>query len=69
MPIYKLRILDALIDRLSRGRKMTSTEGLSESVDARIERFTRKLHAHRAGGHSWAAGLSLETGTIVDLVA
>jgi len=47
VPIYKLRILDALIDRLSNRRKTLVTGDLAESVDARIERLARELSGSR----------------------
>jgi hypothetical protein len=66
VPLYKLKILDTLIDQLSRGKPGTSVD--SGSIDSMIGEMSRGL---RSGGtaQAYRAGLFPAPGAFVDLVA
>ena len=66
VPLYKLKILDTLIDQLSRGKPGTSVD--PGSIDSMIGEMSRGL---RRGGtaQAYRAGLFPAPGAFVDLVA
>jgi hypothetical protein len=70
VPLYKLRILDSLIDQLSRtsgGRGQTA--GGTENVDSMLESMSRELRAAGTQTAPYRAGFFFEPGAFIDLVA
>ncbi len=76
VPLYKLKILDTLIDKLS--RKDSAAAGMSaersaavnaDSIDTLITNLSRDLRGPRGAGYSYRAGFLPEPGAFVDLVA
>ncbi len=74
VPIFRLRVLDNLIDRLiSRGQQTPSPAQLRdlkpESIDPLIGRLENRLHRHLLQFRSSFGGLYPETGMLIDLSA
>ncbi|THB63926.1 MAG: hypothetical protein D6B26_05495 [Spirochaetaceae bacterium] len=77
-PLYKLRMLDVLIDRLHKMKAdsttSTATPRSEEAIDVMIENYERQIDAAAASlgqvgyGTSWGLGLG-DTGTLVSAVA
>jgi hypothetical protein len=72
VPLYKLKILDALIERIA-GASGSARPGAApreeQPVDERIRAISAAIHRPGRGAPSWTAGLSLTPGSFVDLVA
>ncbi len=74
VPIFRLRVLDNLIDRLiSRGQQIPSPAQLlelkPESIDPLIDRLESRLHRYLLQFPSSFGGLYPETGLLIDLSA
>jgi hypothetical protein len=72
VPLYKLKILDALIERISRTQGSAGPGGAprgDQPVDERIRALSFAIHRPARSAPSWTAGLSLEPGSFVNLVA
>jgi hypothetical protein len=71
VPMNKLRVLDALIDRLVklRGEKGETLPVSRNNVDSLIERFQGELHGALQATRPLFTGLFPETGLVVDLLA
>ncbi len=73
-PIFRLRVLDNLIDRLLRYREeVPGLEELRElnpeSIDPLISRLQSRLHSHLLQFPSSFGGNYPETGMLIDLIA
>jgi hypothetical protein len=76
IPLYKLTVLDTLLDRLSRGPSAAAeaatpkqTRITAENIDGAIAALAGRLKGPAAGTLSFSAGLMPHTGLIVDMVA
>jgi hypothetical protein len=81
VPLYKLKILDALIDSFSRtpvggaGGSVASSGSPARaglpvmSVDQKIDSLAREMRREESAGASYRVGLLPEPGAFVDLVA
>jgi hypothetical protein len=79
VPLYKLRILDTLIDQLSRKaeaniitsqrRDKTAMHADAGSIDAMITEMSAELRTAGGSRGAYRAGFFLEPGAFVDLVA
>jgi hypothetical protein len=70
IPLYKLRILDSLIDQLSRGAdaaKITKVD--AGSIDSLLAGMSREIRSAGSAGAPYRDGFFLEPGAFVDLVA
>jgi hypothetical protein len=66
IPLYKLRILDSLIEQLSHGAGgITATD--ADSIDSVLAKLSRDVKS--TGASPYRAGFFLEPGALVDLVA
>jgi hypothetical protein len=71
VPLYKLMILDNLIEHLAGGAGQSGRGGIKgeASVDSLITELAGKLRARTAGAQSFTAGLLPGAGMVVNLVA
>jgi hypothetical protein len=70
IPLYKLRILDSLIDQLSRvagGSSQPLTSADAGSIDSLLAGMSREIRS--AGASPYRGGFFPEPGALVDLVA
>jgi hypothetical protein len=67
VPLYKLKILDTLIDHLSRKKQAPSAD--ASSIDSVIVEMSRSFRAAGGSGQSYRAGFLPAPGAFVDLVA
>ncbi len=73
--LYKLRILDGLIEKLIRTGKYSNTRNIAvgridkESIDNVIEKLSLQLKASVNSLASYSSGIGIESGLIVNLLA
>jgi len=67
VPMYKLKILDTLIEQLSQKKPLPSVD--ARSIDSVIVEMSRGLRAAGGSGQSYRPGFLPAPGAFVDLVA
>jgi hypothetical protein len=67
IPLYKLKILDTLIDHLTQKKPLPSVD--AGSIDSTIAELSRGFRAAGAAGQSYRGGLLPAPGAFVDLTA